>query len=438
MAKKKRVPPVSTFRHMQERARKACLRLPDGLEPPGEEREREIALEEVSLGDEREEGDRTSHLLIESDNLHALGLMTKTHKGMVDLIYIDPPYNTGRMDLGYKDRWEPEEWIAFMFPRLYLAKELLAPHGAIMISIDENEVHRLKLLMDVIFGGQNRIAGMIWQCRTFMRSLISEDHEHVVVYARDKPSIVPYWSLTSEPTWFGRKASRKYDNPDGDERGAWRDCKCKPPSDPGKKQGGDDYDYSVCMDTGEVRPGKAVGPGWIHRVEWEYVRPTMERLIGERRVVWRVKKNGAVDYSVKRFESEEEDVTCLGSLINEPRMMTARSRGDLAAIGVDPGNFKHAKPVKLIKHLLQVAPRDALILDFFAGTGTTGQAVMELNAEDGGTRSALLVTSGENDICRRLTWPRLLAARNATGGYGDLTLGRVTDPRGAYPTGGEG
>ena len=131
MPKKKRVPPVSTFRHMLERARRSCLRLPDGLAPPGEEKEREIALEEVSLGDEREEGDRTSHLLIESDNLHALNLMTKTHKGMIDLIYIDPPYNTGRMDLGYKDRWEPEEWIAFMFPRLYLAKDSRMDPGAL-------------------------------------------------------------------------------------------------------------------------------------------------------------------------------------------------------------------------------------------------------------------------------------------------------------------
>ena len=423
--KERKPPPETNMANILERARKSCLALPDDLVWPEPEPGRNLVIEDVSLGEDREDEERVSHMLIESDNIHALGLLRETHRQKVDLIYIDPPYNTGRLDLGYRDRWEPADWIRFMFPRLVLARDLLAPHGAIMISIDDNEVHRLKLLMDAIFGGPNRVVGMIWQCRTFMRSLISEDHEHVLVYSRHRADIVPYWSRKDEPTWFGKKVTRAYDNPDGDERGPWRDCKCKPPSGKVKKTGGNDYDYSINMGTGELRRGRVDGDEWIHRVDWEYVIGTMTTLLDERRIVWYRKKNGSPDYRVKRFAAEEPEISCLGSVMTEAQMMTARGKDDLLAIGVDPGDFKHAKPVKLIQHLIQVAAPDATILDFFAGTGTTGHAVMALNAADGGSRKAILVTSGENGICRRLTWPRLQAARNATGGTGDLIMARV-------------
>ena len=424
-ADEKRKPPETTLANIRARARNGCLILPDDIEMPLPDPERNLIIEEADIGGEREDGDRVCHMLVESDNIHALGLLQETHGQSIDLVYIDPPYNTGRLDLGYNDRWSHDDWIRFMFPRLVLAKNLLSAHGAIMISIDDNEVHRLKLLMDSIFGVPNRIAGMVWQCRGFMRALISEDHEHVLVYARDKKSIVPYWSKTRAPTWFGRQIERTYANPDADGRGTWRDCKCKPPSGKGKKKGGDNYDYSVHMTTGEVRAGAVAGANWLHRIDWEYVMPTMVALLEEERVVWFPKKDGRIDYKVKRFESEELDVSCLGSVMTEAAMQTARGKDDLLSIGVDPGDFKHAKPVKLIEHLLQVAPMDATVLDFFAGTGTTGHAVMRLNQRDGGSRKAILVTSGENGICRRLTWPRLLAARNATGGTGDLVMARV-------------
>lgn len=163
-------PPETTLANILDRARRACLAMPPDLAMPVPDPGRELIIEDVSLGADREDGERVSHMLVESDNIHALGLLRETHRGLIDLIYIDPPYNTGRMDLGYRDKWEPADWIRFMFPRLVLARDLLAPHGAIMLSIDDNEVHRLKLLLDAVFGGPNRVAGMIWQCRTYNRT----------------------------------------------------------------------------------------------------------------------------------------------------------------------------------------------------------------------------------------------------------------------------
>lgn len=178
-----------------------------------------------------------------------------------------------------------------------------------------------------------------------------------------------------------------------------------------------------------MRSGRVDEPGWWHRSDWEYVIGTFRALADDGRIVQRTRKDGRADYAIKRFEWEEMGISCLGSVITDPALYTARGGDDLKEIGIDPGDFKHAKPVRLIEHLLQVAPPNAKVLDFFAGTGTTGHAVMRLNERDGGTREAILVTSGENGICRRLTWPRLLAAREATGGTGNLIMGRVDDER---------
>lgn len=236
-----RPPPETNLKNVLARAAQSCLTMPDGIEWPDPAEGKRLVIEGCDLGAARDDEETVTHMLVESDNIHALGLLRQTHRQSIDLVYIDPPYNTGRTDLGYRDKFTHEEWIEFMFPRLVLAKDLLAAHGAIMVSIDDNEVHRLKLLLDSVFGKPNRIAGMIWQCRSFMRSLISEDHEHILVYARDRKSIVPFWSRTKEPTWFGRSVERAYANPDGDPRGAWRDCKAKPP----RKSHGPDHDYSV-------------------------------------------------------------------------------------------------------------------------------------------------------------------------------------------------
>lgn len=412
---------------MRERARAACLALPGDMGHPVPESGRSLVVEEASIGGDREDGERVFHMLVESDNIHALGLLQETHGKAVDLVYIDPPYNTGSRDLGYHDKRTHEEWIRFMFPRLVLARELMSPHAIIMVSIDECEVHRLKLLMDCVFGPANRIAGMVWQSRGFMRALISENHEHVLVYALDKSRVVPYWSQTKTPTFFGQAIDRAYSNPDDDPRGPWRDCKCKPPAGKTARRyvGGNHYDYSVNHETGELRRGAVAGDGWIHRIDWEYKDTTMAGHMADGRVVWRKRKDGGMAFAVKRFESEEPPVSCLGSVMTEASMMTARGKEDLMAIGINPGAFNHAKPVRFLEHLLQVAPKDSTVLDFFAGTGTTGHAVMRLNERDGGSRKAILVTSGENGICRNLTWPRLLAARDATGGTGDLVMARV-------------
>lgn len=333
-------------------------------------------------------------VLIEGDNYHALSVLNYTYQSAIDLIIIDPPYNTGNGDFVYNDKivdrndsYRHSKWLSFMNKRLRLSKNLLSESGVILISIDENEFAQLKLLCDEIFGDTNYIGTFIWRKKAGAGAdskLIYTQHEYVLFYSKNISILDHYY----QPLTADQK--KEYKNPDNDPRGLWARTDLTAPSS-------DDDDsrlYEV------ISP--STGKSWLRR--WSYTRENMEGLIRDN-LVW-FGKNGNAMPTRKRFLSEKEGLVPR-SIIDFT--LTSDGKKDLKKIfGPSSRVFDYPKPVKLIKHFIGItSKRDSIILDFFAGSGTTGQAVMELNEEDGGERRFVLCTNNENNICRKVCYPRL-------------------------------
>lgn len=389
-----------------------------GLNWHGKRRARQIALT-PSAGtlrpcqDDSVEWDSTQNVMIEGDNLEVLKLLQKSYAGRVKMIYIDPPYNTGS-DFVYPDNFHHgvenyleltgqtkggsklssnteasgrfhTDWLNMMYPRLKLARNLLSEDGAIFVSIDDHEVSNLRAMLSEIFGEENFVAVFVWKRRTgAMDSVnnVSTDHEYVVCYSRSKIS------LNGELRTF-----EKYQNPDGDVRGPWIADNLS-----AAKPGGDTYYAILDPDTGkEYLP--PVGR------YWPYSRGTMQVKIAEGRVLFPKGKSGTP--MLKRFEREAKSLTQPASTWIVPQSQkvlpagTTTLQSGLTSDGTrtikelfDDKVFTYAKPLSLIRSLLrQGTSKDAqdIVLDFFAGSATTGHAVLEQNAEDGGNRRVILV-----------------------------------------------
>lgn len=380
-----------------------------GLNWHGKRRARQIALT-PSTGtlrpcpEESVDWDTTQNLMIEGDNLEVLKLLQKSYAGKVKLIYIDPPYNTGS-DFVYPDNFQdtiksyleltgqtegrmrlnanPEssgrfhtDWLNMLYPRLRLARGLLAEDGVIFISIDDGELGNLLLLMNELFGEENFRANISWQKR-YTRSNNTVDFttvvEHIVVYSKSDLFSVNLLERTKE-------ADARYSNPDNDHRGPWKGASILNPATPQQRP-------NLCYPIQNPNTGEITSPT---KNAWRRSQQEFEKLSIEGRLYWGSDGRQPLP-SIKMFLSEAREITPINFWEHGYAGNTDDGSRDLKNIFGDKV-FDNPKPVKLIQRVIEHATeKDSLVLDFFAGSGTTGQAVLAQNAIDGGTRRFILV-----------------------------------------------
>jgi adenine-specific DNA-methyltransferase len=342
--------------------------------------------------------DTTENLYIEGDNLEVLKLLQKSYFGKIKMIYIDPPYNTGK-DFIYKDDFHDNiknykemteqttkanvetngrfhtDWLNLMYPRLKLAKNLLSQKGIIFISIDENEIENLKKICNEIFGEENFISNFIWQ-RAFspvnMNKFASPNHDYILCYAKNIDHI----------EWNGlprdEESISRYSNPDNDPRGPWTSG---------------DLNVGPVVEE-KVYPIKTPSGRKVYPASgycWRFTKERFEELRADNRI-W-FGENGNNVPRLKRFLSEvKQSVTPLTVWTYSEVGHSQEAKKELKALFNNVSVMDYPKPLKLMKRLLQlVTKKNDIILDFFAGSSTLAQAVMDLNAEDGGNRKFIMV-----------------------------------------------
>lgn len=376
-----------------------------------------------------------NNILIEGDNFHSLSVLNYTHKGLIDIIYIDPPYNTGNQDFIYNDKFVDVEdgfrhskWMNFMQKRLKIARQLLKEDGIIMISIDDNEYAQLKILCDKIFGENNMLSTHHIQVRYGNKSL-NEDNdwqpvmEYVLIYAKSKP------------LFKANKPSEEYDL--------------------------SKFEYKIT----ELTDGKTIKIGnkevtIFKDGEWKIEKE--EGRIGLLKETWAsgsiVRQSGTAAEFLSKYLIQRKDEDGLNVLYKIHNMgedglgyryVTGPKKADAIRgkfysgvpldrlqelenggssrktrpisnyhdYSADFGNIRHEggvpfnngkKPVKMLKEFINYhKDKNAIVLDFFAGSGSTGHAVLELNNEDGGNRKFILCTNNENNICKEITYKRM-------------------------------
>ena len=364
--------------------------------------------------------DEKFNFLLEGDNLHSLYLLEKTHENRIDVILIDPPYNTGGKDFIYNDTFidtvdsfRHSKWLSFMSRRLTLAKKLLKDSGVIFINIDDNEHSQLKLLCDNIFGEENFITSFPWHNRTSMQNDtdLSINHEYILTYAKKRRYIERRLKITNKNKWYDIKEfafqplpadKSKFSNPDNDSRGVWK-------ADP--------------FDAPAIRPNltyKIVNPNTGETYlppkgrHWRTEQAKYEALLKDNRIVFG--KNGKSKPQLKVFYDE---VSEKGQVRNswfdsEEYGTSTMAKKELLDILNDSNAediFSTPKPVSLYKKLLEMSifpnVENPIILDFFAGSGTTGQAVLEYNKEFSQNAKFILCTNNESNICEEITFKRI-------------------------------
>lgn len=355
-----------------------------------------------------------TNILIEGDNFHSLTVLNYTHKKQIDVIYIDPPYNTGN-EFVYNDKivapddaYRHSKWLSFMHKRLILAKELLTIKGIIFISIDDNELYTLKLLCDKIFGSKNFLSNFVRKRRSGAndpKNLISTDHEYILCYRRSDKSI--FKGI--------KKNLSNYCNPDNDPRGNWT---------AGDLTSGKTKHERPNLFYAITDPKtKKTYPANPNRV-WRFKKERMEDEIRHGNILF-PKNNGMPQY--KRFannlkskfkpistwiesstavsndilsDEDEYDIRIMQSDLNQTATRDLRD-----IFGTQ--KFNYPKPISLIKGLISNSiSESSTILDFFAGSGTTGHAVLELNKRYKNLKF-ILCTNNENNICNDVCYPRL-------------------------------
>jgi len=360
----------------------------------------------------------SGNLLVQGDNLLALKALLPYYAGQVKCIYIDPPYNTGNENWIYNDnvnspeirQWlgkvvgkeaedlsRHDKWLCMMYPRLSLLKEFLREDGAIFVSIDDNEVANMRLLMDEIFGHDKFIATIVWQKRYSRenREAIGDVHEYLLVYAIN-PELFKQTRNRVKPT---EEQTKIYKNPNNDPRGRWR---------------------AIPMNAQGYRPNQmypiTTPSGIVHYPPegrcWSMVQEQYEELLRQGRIYFG--KYNKSQPNVIRYLSEVEGFVPWTWWPHEEAGHTDEAKKEIHALFGKDSAFDTPKPLRLINRILQIAtnPGD-LVLDSFAGSGTTGHAVLQINKEDVANRRFILIEMDPN-VCRSITSERL---RRAINGY---------------------
>lgn len=408
---------------------------------------REVPYRLIHCDKEKSYGDPDAgNLLVQGDNLEALKALLPYYAGKVKCIYIDPPYNTGNESWIYNDNvnspeiraWlgsvvgkeaedlsRHDKWLCMMYPRLRLLKEFLRDDGSIWISIDDNEVHGMKLILDEVFGRQNFISNVIWQKKYSPANdalWLSESHDHIIVYALSKNAWRPNKLVRT------KKSDDAYKNPDGDERGVWK---------------AGDY---TCNKTAEERPnlyypilnphkGREIWPSRT-RV-WGYGKEEHDRHVSENLLWWGKTGQNSVP-ALKRFHDSlrHEGTNAQTIWLWEEVSHTQDGRKEqLSLLPEDP--FPTPKPEKLVQRIIELASSEGdFILDTFAGSGTTGAVAHKLgrkhiSVEMGDhamshvvPRFSKVIEGERGGISRALKW-------TGGGGFRYCTLGEpLFDPEG--------
>ena len=337
-----------------------------------------------------------NHILIEGDNLEALATLAYTHAGKIDVIYIDPPYNTGNKDFIYNDSFVDSEdsyrhskWLSFMSRRLKIAKKLLSDRGVIFISIDDDEQANIRLLCDEILGQSNFLANLIWEKKYTVANdakYFSDNHDFILCYAKNKQ----LFKIGELPRTDEMNAA--YKNPDNHPKGPWK-------ATPLHARSGSDAAFSYTFKNGVTfRPPS----GRFSAYSAETLRQ-----FDENDEIW-FGVNGKSTPSRKTFLCDLKKQGVVPRTIIPFSMGGHNHEADEEVKEIFNSKiFTSPKPTKLIKLLLTVANfKSCYVLDFFAGSGTTLHAVMQLNAEDGGKRQCILCTNNENGICENVTYER--------------------------------
>ena len=350
-----------------------------------EEKEKEITIT-----------DNGYNFLLEGDNLHSLHLLRKTHREKIDVIYIDPPYNTGNGDFMYDDKfvgsddsYRHSKWLSFMEKRVRVARELLADDGVIFVSINDVENAQLKMLLDSIFDESNFIGQLIWESTTqptnagSAKFQLQKKTEPIYCYAKNKNArngfLLKKINSSSSYPHTGKFGACRFEIIEKSDAGAYRR---------------DSMKFKILGH--EPRPGK----------RWQIGEETARKLEAEGKLEI---VNGIVKRAVyPEDEGDKNSYAPFWSLLLAEQVKTAQTgKDELNRVLGKAVGFDTVKPLALIKELIGHFSKDVTILDFFAGSGTTGQAVLELNKEDGGNRKFILCTNNENNICEGITYPRL-------------------------------
>ena len=332
-------------------------------------------------------------LIIHGDNLKALKALLPTYAGKVKCIYIDPPYNTGNERWVYNDNvnspmmqeWlgkvvdredltRHDKWLCMTMPRLKLLRELLSEDGVIFISIDDNEVHHLRMLMDEVFGEENFLVEFIWNKKNVVQNdakFASVNHEYVLSYRKTGLCEKFNFLLRSET------ANARYENPDNDPRGPWTSVALQ------AKSGSEAGVYEITFPNG---------------VSWKPVPGTYPRLTKEALLkgykegrLW-FGKSGKNVPRLKKYLSEVQEGMVTNSILLNSEVGSTQSAKELLKFILEENIFETPKPIGLVKRFVELTcDKDSIILDSFAGSGTTAHAVLDLNKEDGGNRKFVLV-----------------------------------------------
>lgn len=383
-----------------------------------------LSLNEVLEKSIYKEGALTDNLLIEGDNLYSLNILMKNYEGQIGVIYIDPPYNTKNDAFIYNDKFEHSEWLTFMKERLDIAHKLLADDGIIFISIDDNEQAYLKLLCDSIFGEKNFIVNGIRNVKkggsNDTKGLVIS-YEYFLIYVKNRDKFVFNQNVLD----IENDIKYKYVDEYVDRRGKYylRDLQYK-----GGKPKVSDYPIK-CPD-GTLLYSDSNGKT---NHEWRWSEERINWGIENGFIVFKKNKKDEWKVYIKQYQYVDNN--------DHLRVRTNPFSANVSFLNSDGSkeikdilinsNFTYPKPKDFVKYLINLhTSKNIIVLDFFAGSGTTGHSVLELNKEDGGNRQFILCTNNENEICEKVTYERLKTVINgvrADGSkYDDEILANLT------------
>jgi adenine-specific DNA-methyltransferase len=356
--------------------------------------------------------DLNGNLIIQGDNLHALKALLPIYAGKVDCIFIDPPYNTGNEGWAYNDNvnapmikeWlaanpigvedglRHDKWCAMMWPRLRLLHELLADHGSLWITIDDNELANILGMAKEIFGEGNVISVFVWQKRKTRenRKVFSTSHDYILCLAKDRAT----FEVTRNLLPLSAEARERYRNPDEDSRGDWQSVAITAQAGHGTKS----QFYDIVTPNGRV---VKLSSGSC----WRFTKDKLEELIADNRI-WFGEDGNNVPRQKVFLDEQEAGLTPHTLWLSDEVGTTDSAKRSLVSLFGGESVFETPKPDELLVRIVQIAAdKNATILDSFAGSGTTAHAVLEANKRDGGNRKFILVEM--EDYADRLTAERV-------------------------------